>query len=236
MIIPVVHHRLQGPLVHFITKTPPASVLLKQAARLAKGSGEPNRNKVGKVTMARSREIAELKMPDLNAAYLEAAMSMVAGTARSMGIDVVEEAEGDHGKAGVSASRGAADEVDAREHAPYDLETGGARWSRRPPTAKFDETIERRPLRLGVDPRHADQQVRGTVVLPNGTAARSACSCSRKGEKEKEAEDAGADFVGADEFLPKIKERLDRCGRDHRHAGHDGRGRQARPHRWVRAA
>src|SRR5512139_934166 len=70
----------------FITKTPPASVLLKQAAGLAKGSGVPNRNKVGKVTMAQVRKIAETKMPDLNAVDLEAAASMVAGTARSMGI------------------------------------------------------------------------------------------------------------------------------------------------------
>ncbi|HEU4365175.1 MAG TPA: 50S ribosomal protein L11 [Candidatus Krumholzibacteria bacterium] len=74
----------------FITKTPPASVLLKQAAGLAKGSGEPNRNKVGKVTMAQVRKIAEAKMPDLNAVDIDAAMSMVAGTARSMGL-LVEE-------------------------------------------------------------------------------------------------------------------------------------------------
>ncbi|MDH4338107.1 MAG: 50S ribosomal protein L11 [Candidatus Krumholzibacteria bacterium] len=70
----------------FITKTPPASVLLKQAAGLAKGSGEPNRNKVGKVTSEQVRKIAETKMPDLNAVDIEAAMKMVAGTARSMGL------------------------------------------------------------------------------------------------------------------------------------------------------
>jgi large subunit ribosomal protein L11 len=74
----------------FITKTPPASVLLKQAAGLAKGSGEPNRTKVGKVTSAQVRKIAETKMPDLNAVDIEAAMSMVAGTARSMGL-IVED-------------------------------------------------------------------------------------------------------------------------------------------------
>ena len=70
----------------FVTKTPPASVLLKMAAGLAKGSGEPNRNKVGKVTMAQVRKIAEQKMADLNAVDVEAAARMVAGTARSMGI------------------------------------------------------------------------------------------------------------------------------------------------------
>jgi large subunit ribosomal protein L11 len=74
----------------FITKTPPASVLLKQAAGLAKGSGEPNRNKVGKVTSAQVRKIAETKMPDLNAVDMDAAMRMVAGTARSMGL-IVED-------------------------------------------------------------------------------------------------------------------------------------------------
>ena len=74
----------------FITKTPPASVLLKQAAGLAKGSGEPNRNKVGKVTSAQVRKIAETKMSDLNAVDVEAAMRMVAGTARSMGL-IVED-------------------------------------------------------------------------------------------------------------------------------------------------
>jgi large subunit ribosomal protein L11 len=73
----------------FFTKTPPASVLLVKAAGLEKGSGEPNRNKVGKVTTAQVREIAQTKMQDLNAYDVEAAMKMVAGTARSMGIEVV---------------------------------------------------------------------------------------------------------------------------------------------------
>jgi large subunit ribosomal protein L11 len=72
----------------FITKTPPAAVLLLRAAKLEKGSGEPNRNKVGKVTPAQLREIAELKAPDLNAADVEAAVEMIAGTARSMGIEI----------------------------------------------------------------------------------------------------------------------------------------------------
>ena len=68
--------------------TPPAAILLKKAAKIEKASGEPNRIKVARVSMDQVREIAKLKMPDLNAASLEAAMSMVAGTARSMGIDV----------------------------------------------------------------------------------------------------------------------------------------------------
>ncbi len=88
LIIPVVITVYSDRSFTFITKTPPAAVLLKRAAGLAKGSGEPNRNKVGKVTAAQVSEIAELKMPDLNAASIEAAESMVRGTARSMGIEV----------------------------------------------------------------------------------------------------------------------------------------------------
>jgi large subunit ribosomal protein L11 len=73
----------------FITKTPPAAVLLKKVAGLEKGSGEPNREKVARVTADQLREIAEAKMPDLNASDVDSAMRMIAGTARSMGIDVV---------------------------------------------------------------------------------------------------------------------------------------------------
>ncbi len=90
MIIPVVITVYQDKSFTFITKTPPAAVLLKKAAKLEKGSGEPNRNKVGRVTRAQVKEIAKLKMPDLNAMDVDMAESMVAGTARSMGIDVIE--------------------------------------------------------------------------------------------------------------------------------------------------
>ena len=88
LIIPVVISIYSDRSFTFITKTPPAPVLLKRAAGLAKASGVPNRNKVGKVTAAQVNEIATLKMPDLNAASVEAAESMVRGTARSMGIEV----------------------------------------------------------------------------------------------------------------------------------------------------
>lgn len=86
MIIPVVISIFEDKSFSFITKTPPAAILLKKAAKLAKGSGEPNRNKVGTVTESQIEEIAKLKMPDLNAASLESAKSMIRGTARSMGI------------------------------------------------------------------------------------------------------------------------------------------------------
>ncbi len=88
MIIPVVIDVYEDRSFTFITKTPPAPVLLKKAAGLKKASGEPNKNKVGSVTKAQVQEIAELKMKDLNAADVEAAMRMIEGTARSMGITV----------------------------------------------------------------------------------------------------------------------------------------------------
>ena len=88
LVIPVVITVFADKTFTFITKTPPAAVLLLRASKVQKGSAEPNRNKVGKVTQAQVKEIAQLKMVDLNAATLETAMSMVAGTARSMGLEV----------------------------------------------------------------------------------------------------------------------------------------------------
>ena len=88
MIIPVVVTVYQDRSYTFITKTPPASILLKKAAGLAKGSGVPNKEKVGKVTMAQVEEIARTKLPDLNSDDLQAAVRSVLGTARSMGIEV----------------------------------------------------------------------------------------------------------------------------------------------------
>ena len=88
MPIPVVISVYTDKSFTFITKTPPAAVLLKKAAGVPKGAGVPNRDKVGKVTQGQLREIAELKMPDLNANDVEAAMRMIAGTARSMGLEV----------------------------------------------------------------------------------------------------------------------------------------------------
>jgi large subunit ribosomal protein L11 len=88
MIIPVVITVFSDKSFTFITKTPPAATLIAKAAKVEKGSGEPNRTKVGTITSAQVREIAQLKMPDLNANDIEAAMKMVAGTARSMGVTV----------------------------------------------------------------------------------------------------------------------------------------------------
>jgi large subunit ribosomal protein L11 len=90
LIIPAVITIYADRSFTFELKTPPAAVLLKKAAKIETGSGEPNRTKVGQVTSAQVREIAELKMPDLNANDVEAAMKIISGTARSMGLDVVE--------------------------------------------------------------------------------------------------------------------------------------------------
>lgn len=89
-IVPVVITVYTDRSFSFITKTPPAAVMIKKACGIAKASGEPNKNKVAKITRAQIQEIAETKMPDLNAADIEAAMSMIAGTARSMGIEIVD--------------------------------------------------------------------------------------------------------------------------------------------------
>lgn len=90
LIIPALVTIYSDRSYSFVTKTPPASILLKRAANIAKGSGEPNRSKVGTVTTKQVEDIAKLKLPDLNCADLAAAVKTVAGTARSMGIDVIQ--------------------------------------------------------------------------------------------------------------------------------------------------
>jgi large subunit ribosomal protein L11 len=90
MILPVEVTIFSDKSFTFILKTPPAAILLKKEAGIEKGSGQPNRNKVGKVTRAQIKKIAEIKMPDLNCDSLDSAMAMVAGAARSMGLEVVD--------------------------------------------------------------------------------------------------------------------------------------------------
>ncbi|MDY5846882.1 MAG: 50S ribosomal protein L11 [Bariatricus sp.] len=90
LIIPVVITVYSDRSFSFVTKTPPAAVLIKKACKIKSGSGVPNKTKVAKITKAQVKEIAEMKMPDLNAATIESAMSMVEGTCRSMGVTVVE--------------------------------------------------------------------------------------------------------------------------------------------------
>ena len=90
MILPVEVTIFSDKSFTFILKTPPAAILLKKEAGIEKGSGQPNRNKVGKVTKAQIKKIAEIKMPDLNCDTLDSAMAMVAGAARSMGLEVID--------------------------------------------------------------------------------------------------------------------------------------------------
>lgn len=90
LIIPVVITVYADPSFTFVTKTPPAAVLIKKACGIESGSGVPNKTKVAKITREQVKQIAEQKMPDLNAANIDSAMSMIAGTARSMGIEVVD--------------------------------------------------------------------------------------------------------------------------------------------------
>ena len=91
LIIPVVITVYSDRSFSFVTKTPPAAVLIKKACNIKSGSGVPNKTKVAKITKAQVKEIADLKMPDLNAASVETAMSMIEGTCRSMGVTVVED-------------------------------------------------------------------------------------------------------------------------------------------------
>ena len=90
LVVPVEISVFEDRSFTFILKTPPASVLIRKAAGIERGSGEPNRKKVGKITQAQLREIAETKMPDLNAYDVDAAMKIVAGTARNMGVTIVD--------------------------------------------------------------------------------------------------------------------------------------------------
>lgn len=90
LIIPVVISIYADRSFTFVLKTPPAAVLIKKACKIESGSGRPNKDKVAKITKEQIKEIATLKMPDLNAASIESAMSMIAGTARSMGVEVID--------------------------------------------------------------------------------------------------------------------------------------------------
>ena len=123
MIIPVVITVYADRSFSFITKTPPAAVLLKKAAGLDKGSGEPNRVKVGKVTRAQVEEIAQTKMEDLNAYDIEQASKMVAGTARSMGI-VVEDKSGGYGDHEIVDPNSLTQEPEAGDQESIDQEQG----------------------------------------------------------------------------------------------------------------
>ena len=159
----------------FITKTPPAAVLIKEALRLEKGSAEPNRTKVGRLTREQVRAIAETKLVDLNARDVEQAMKVIAGTARSMGVEV-EDCMAPHGKR-YNASR-----ARDRPRAASTRRSRRSACSRRAHGTKFDETVEVH-MNLGLNVRHAEEQLRGTMMLPHGTGREAARRRLRRGRQ-----------------------------------------------------
>ena len=211
LIIPVVITVYEDRSFTFVTKTPPAAVLIKKACGIDKASGVPNKNKVATISKADVQKIAETKMPDLNAANLESAMSMIAGTARhgysSRRLIPLWEEVSDlttggnlimkHGKKYTDGAKliDRSNLYDSKEALDLTVKTA---------TAKFDETVEVH-IRLGVDSRHADQQVRGAVILPNGTGKDVKVAVFAKGDLAKAATEAGADVVGDADLVQKIQ-------------------------------
>ena len=198
-IIPVEITVFEDRSFTFITKTPPAAVLIKEKLGIPKGSGEPHSNKVGKITVAQLREIAEAED---------------AGPERKR----PRRRDEDHrrhrpldgrrrrGEALMAGKRGkrfreAYEKIDRTRHyepsEAVDLIKATA-------GAKFDETVEVH-IRLGVNVRHADEQLRGTLALPNGTGGDVTVAVFAEGDKAKEATEAGADFVGSDDLAERIE-------------------------------
>ena len=253
LIIPVVITVYADRSYTFITKTPPVAVLIKREAGIAKGSGEPNKNKVGKITLKQVEADREAEAPRPQRESLEAAINTVKGTARSMGVESPDSRfRPTTGRRWIGAaggtlrSREGGDEGARRSDGTCRQEVSrrpGRRWRsslttrcprrwrrwRRHAFAKFDETVEV-AMRLGVDPKHADQMVRGTVILPHGLGGKAKkVLVVASGEKLKEAQDAGADHVGGDDMVTKIQDgELAGLRRRRGHPRHDEVRRQAR--------
>ena len=238
-------HGLLGPLVHLHHQDAAGADPDQEGGRPGdakkpgSGSKEPNKVKVGKITQKQLRDIATTKMPDLNTTDLEAAMRTIAGTARSMGIEV----EG-------YASQRAERKIDGRKH-------GKKFKKRRPPrstatkrypldeacklvpetkVAKFDESVDI-AVRLGVDPKHADQMVRGAVVLPHGTGKSQRVRRGRQGRQGQRGQGRRRRRRrrrGPGREDPEGE--LDRLRLDGRDPRHDGSGRPPRPRARSRRA
>ena len=202
-IIPVEITVYEDRSFDFITKTPPAAVLIREALGIEKGSGEPNREKVGRLTRDQCRQIAERKMPDLNANDLDAASKIIAGTARSMGVD----GRGDRGLGDGAQPRQALPRGDraGRPHRGLPARRGGRAGQARPPSTKFDETVEVH-MRLGVNVRHAEEQLRGTLALPHGLGKEITVAVFAEGDAARAATEAGADHVGAADLAERVEE------------------------------
>ena len=201
MIIPVLVTIYNDRSFTFVTKTPPASELLKRAAGIVKGSAEPNRTKVGKVTRKASGRYRSHQAGGSEYRRIWSPPSArCLGTARNMGIEVKAARRGMPRKAGKNIVN-ARKKVEAR---PYKLDEA-AETLKKAHFAKFDETVEL-VMNLGVDPKHSDQMVRGTVVLPHGLGKSKRVLVIASGEKVREAQEAGADFVGGEDMVQKIQE------------------------------
>ena len=226
MIIPVVITAYADRSFTFITKTPPAAVLVMKAAKVEKGSGEPNRTKVGSITMQQVEEIAKLKLPRSQRQRHGSRRQVHHGYRPQHGhrdqvristASVVLPFLASRIRQG-DVGRPAFERI---EQCPSgkNIVKGGeglrplpallCRRSRGSPLgasfAKFDETVDV-AIGLGVDPKYSDQMVRGAVSLPHGLGKTVRVAVFCKGEKEAEARAAGADIAGAEELVAKIKE------------------------------
>ncbi len=196
-VIPVVITVYEDRSFTFVTKTPPAAVLIRQALKIPKGSGEPNRNKVGTITQAQLREIAERKLrrperPRRRAGGEDHRRHRPLDGGRGGGMS------GAHGK----RHKDNVTKVDReREYEPAEAVALVKSLS----SAKFDESVELH-VRTGLNVRHADEQLRGTIALPNGLGKDVTVAVFAQGEKAKEAEDAGADVVGAQDLAKRIQD------------------------------
>ncbi|MEY4113290.1 MAG: hypothetical protein RL082_1797 [Pseudomonadota bacterium] len=177
--IPVVITAFADKSFTFVMKTPPATILIKKAAKIDKGSPRPHTDKVGKITRAQAEEIAKLKMPDLTAADLDAAVR----SKLSKRVKAIQS------------------KVDRNKFYPLD---DALVLVKECATAKFDESIDV-AVQLGIDAKKSDQVVRGAVVLPAGTGKHVRVAVFAQGEKAEQAKAAGAEIVGMEDLAEQIK-------------------------------
>src|ERR1041384_7046911 len=205
MPIPVVITVYSDRSFTFITKTPPATVLIKKAAGIESGSPTPHTKKVGKITRKQAEEIAKIKMPDLNASDMDSAVRLIAGSARSMGIEVVEKkAMATPTKKDVKGTKREklfASKVEQGKTYPLDQ---AVQILKECATAKFKESIDI-SVNLGIDAKKSDQNVRGSTVLPHGNGKSVKVAVFAQGAKAEEAKAAGADIVGMQDLADKMK-------------------------------
>ena len=214
LVIPVVITVYQDKSFTFVTKSPPAAVLLKKAAKIAAGSGEPNKKKVGKVTKKQLLEIVETKKADLNARDPEMAARMIAGTARLWGSRLWNNLKnsGRVERPVSTAPRKMPKKTSKRFSKALEMVEPGKSYSvaeaaellGKFPKAKFDESIEI-AFKMTIDPRKTDQMIRGTVRLPHGSGKEvKVLVFAKEGEAATAAKDAGAEFVGFEEYIEKV--------------------------------